>query len=340
MYPVVPGDPTYAIGTPWFDKMSWHLDKGKTFVVQAPGVSAANRFIKSATYDRKPWKKSWLSHEMLQSGGTMEFEMTATPGAWGSAEPDRPLSVVMGEQTVPVPFVSKGTRAFRDKQSIELACLDADAQIWYITGKPSDQESRFLGGAKKYAGPLEIDKSTRLFAWAEKEGRISLVSSALFEKTKGAINVLRYNTQYNTQYTARGDEGLIDGVRGGADFRTGDWQGFEGANLDIVLDLGKKRKIRQLTAGFLQDENAWIFFPLKVQVEISDDGVRFSPAGEDACQVSPAEKGTLLKDFRIDLRGKKARYLRLTAVARGKCPDGHKGAGNPCWIFADEILVD
>ncbi|MBK7935671.1 MAG: discoidin domain-containing protein [Lewinellaceae bacterium] len=151
---------------------------------------------------------------------------------------------------------------------------------------------------------------------------------------------MRYNTRYSPQYTARGDEGLVNGLRGGADFRTGDWQGFEGVNLDVVLDLGKKQKINKITTGFLQDENAWVFFPVKMQVEISDDGRQFSPAGAIDNDVPNTEKGVLQKDFILDLKGVKGRYIRVTGVSPGKCPAWHKGAGNPCWIFADEILVE
>ena len=61
---------------------------------------------------------------------------------------------------------------------------------------------------------------------------------------------------------------LLDAAQMGwwkADFRTGDWQGFEGVNLDLVIDLGKQQTINKITAGFMQDENAWIFFPQKMQ---------------------------------------------------------------------------
>ena len=66
----------------------------------------------------------------------------------------------------------------------------------------------------------------------------------IFCKMHDERRVLRYNTRYNAQYTGGGDEALIDGISGGDDFRTGEWQGFEGRNLDVVIDLGKKQKIK------------------------------------------------------------------------------------------------
>jgi hypothetical protein len=150
----------------------------------------------------------------------------------------------------------------------------------------------------------------------------------------------RYNTRYDPLYTGRGPDGLIDGLRGGADFRTGDWQGFQGADLDVVIDLGAEKAVSTVTTGFLQDENAWIFFPLKMRVETSLDGQQFSSAGETTGTVPPEEKGVVLRDFSVNLNGRKARYIRVVGQARGQCPDTHKGAGNPCWVFADEILIE
>ena len=40
---------------------------------------------------------------------------------------------------------------------------------------------------------------------------------------------------------------------------TGSWQGYEGVNLDAVIDLGKRMHINKLSTGFLQDWNADIY---------------------------------------------------------------------------------
>ena len=172
----------------------------------------------------------------------------------------------------------------------------------------------------------------------------SQVASAVFTKARSDWSVLRYNTRYNPQYTARGDNGLIDGIRGGEDFRTGDWQGFEGVDLDLVLDLGKKKTLKTLSAGFLQDENAWIFFPVKVRFEGSTDGKTFELLGEVDNAVDPLAKGVQLRDFSVALSGeqakRKVRYLRVQGLTLGKCPPTHKGAGYACWVFSDEIKAE
>jgi putative alpha-1,2-mannosidase len=91
-YPYTHAVPQYAIGTPLFDKATLKLPGG-TVVMTAKNNSAENKYIQSVTINGKPWDKSWLSHEVLQSGGTIEFVMGPKPSAWGTAPESRPFSM-------------------------------------------------------------------------------------------------------------------------------------------------------------------------------------------------------------------------------------------------------
>ena len=332
-YPVLPGSDAYVIGTPLFDKVTLHLENGRTFSLLAPGVSAQKRFVKSAALNGKNYSKTWFSHAELTSGGQFAFDMSEQPSDWGTHASDQPVSEITDERIVPTPFVSQGERTFRNRQTIALDCIDPEATIYYSIGNISLADN-------PYRQPFEIKASATILFQAVKDGAASPVQQAVFHKIPDKLRVFRYGTRYNPQYTGGGDECLIDGIRGGDDFRAGAWQGFEGVNLDIVIDLGKKQKINRLKARFLQDENAWIFFPTKVQFEVSDDGEHFTPAGEYLCPIPQTEQGVLQLDFAVPLSGVKARYVRGIGVSPGQCPDWHKGAGYPCWIFADEVEVE
>ncbi len=332
-YPVTPGVPEYTLGTPLFERTTIHLDNGKKFVVAAPSVSKTRYYVEKAALDQPDVAVSLfgqLSHDAIVRGGTLNFNMSDKPPAkmgGGSGGYVWPI--------VPTPFVAKGTRSFRGEQTVELGCLDPKATITYTL----DSDEATSKQSVVYTQPILVKGSGRIVFMAEKGEQYSKLDTFFFTEIRSDISLHRYNTRYSPQYTARGDNGLIDGIRGGADFRTGDWQGFEGVNLDLVIDLSKSQTINKITAGFKQDENAWIFFPQKMQVEISDDGQNFTPAGEVLCEVPPTEKGVLQKDFVVDLKGEKARYVRVVGVSLGQCPEWHKGAGYPCWVFADEILV-
>jgi len=336
IYPVVPGgDPTYTIGTPWFEKTTIHLDNGKTMVLKAPRVSSKNFYVKGLMFNGKAWSKSWLSHEMFTNGGTLEFDMDNKPGTWGSAESDCPVSAINTRAIIPVPYIKSGATIFKDRTEVALGCADPEAKIRYmfadITGKVQWRD---------YTGPFKVDRSQRMFVTAERGNEKSNTVMVEFRRIRSNMKVLGYKNPYSPQYTAGGDDGLVDGVRGGTDFRTGGWQGFEGVNLDMVIDLGKQQKVNRVRANFLQDENSWIFFPTKLQVEISEDGKTFVPAGEALCDISPSAQGILQKELSVEMSGKKARYVRVVGASLGQCPATHKGAGHACWVFADEVGVE
>lgn len=87
-YPVNPVSGKYEIGTPLFRQARIHLENGKTFTIKAPAVNADNIYVKSVTVDGKPWHESYLTHDQIMSGATVEFEMTSEPGhIWYGASP-------------------------------------------------------------------------------------------------------------------------------------------------------------------------------------------------------------------------------------------------------------
>ena len=52
LYPVTPGLPRYEIGSPLFEEASVDVGQGRRFTVRAPGASAANLYVQSATAGR------------------------------------------------------------------------------------------------------------------------------------------------------------------------------------------------------------------------------------------------------------------------------------------------
>ena len=50
-------------------------------------------------------------------------------------------------------------------------------------------------------------------------------------------------------------------------------------------------------------------------------------------------EGSLQKDFKLNIKNLKARYIKIKAENYGVCPDWHLGAGGKTWIFVDEITI-
>ena len=79
-YPVNPVGGEYEIGTPLFPEMRLNLKNGKTFTVLAPNVSRENIYIQSVKVNGKPYDKSYITHQQIMDGATVEFVMGNQPG--------------------------------------------------------------------------------------------------------------------------------------------------------------------------------------------------------------------------------------------------------------------
>lgn len=79
-YPVNPVAGEYEIGTPLFPEVRLHLSNGKTFTLLAPNVSRENIYIRSVKLNGRPYDKSFITHQQMMDGATIEFEMGSEPG--------------------------------------------------------------------------------------------------------------------------------------------------------------------------------------------------------------------------------------------------------------------
>ena len=334
-YPVTPGSNIYAIGSPIFERVTLNLENGKEFIIEAANVSDENKYIQTASLNGQVFPNSFITHQTIMEGGLLRFEMGVGPNkSWGVSDGEFPVSEITEHLITPAPFVKTGEKVFFDKQTIELDCIDKNAKIRYrIEGDIKVQY-------QEYNNPLQFNSSTKLIAFAKKDGQEdSFEIDAKFLKIPKGRKITIKN-KYANQYSAGGDVALIDYQRGSNDFRTGAWQGYEQVNLETVIDLGKTEIITKLTTGFLQDINAWIFMPEWVEYWVSADGINFTKTGRVDNPVAEYDWNVQTQDFSLKFKPQPVRYIKVIAKNRGICPEWHKGAGNACWIFADEIVID
>jgi beta-galactosidase len=140
------------------------------------------------------------------------------------------------------------------------------------------------------------------------------------------------------EYSAGGDSGLTDGVRGSIDWRGGDWQAYRG-DFEAVVDLGHAVTVREVKVGFLQHPGSAAYWPESVVVEGSGDGVSFSElAGPVA--LTPGPQGPERSYGTLQVEGTGSyRYVRVRARALDVIPDGWGSAGEAPWTYVDEIIV-
>lgn len=151
---------------------------------------------------------------------------------------------------------------------------------------------------------------------------------------------IKYANPIDTRYAKAGEAALIDGIVGSRDHNDGIWVGWQGADLDAVIDLGRPRKLTSVSVNFLQQSSSWIVLPRRVSMSASEDmetwvDLKTIDTGADAMDMDTSVRTITFKPRKAIT----ARYVRVNAVRFGKLPPGHNGAGGESWIFSDEIIV-
>jgi hypothetical protein len=145
---------------------------------------------------------------------------------------------------------------------------------------------------------------------------------------------------YAPEYPARGEQTLTDGLPGEADYSSG-WLLFYGADMVATLDLHQSRKLSAVTAGFLSDPRHYIFIPLSIRVEVSDDGSRYREVG--ARQVPAIEEDFTVapRKFSFPLpAGTQARFVRVSAACPTQLPAWRYHERKKPALACDEIMVE
>ena len=328
-YSVTPGLNYYTIGTPLFKKITLNLENGNTFSILASNVSNRNIYIQSATLNEKDFNQSFIKHKTIMNGGSLVFTMGSKPSEWGSNT--TPLSSIKKNKIIPVPFFVAESQTFTEQIAITLGS-SVDGDIYYTTDGSLPNNSSI-----QYTNPILIFKETEIKAITYKEGKQSKIIAATYYKIDNKKSILLHS-QYANQYAASGDNTLIDHLRGGKNYRTGNWQGYR-EDVEVIVNLGEVRNINTLALGCLQDIRSWIFYPKQVKYWISTDGKIFDYAGEVKTTFADNIEGSFTNDYSLNVNNLEAKYIKIKAENYGVCPNWHLGAGGVTWIFIDEVII-
>lgn len=155
----------------------------------------------------------------------------------------------------------------------------------------------------------------------------------------------------SSPYSAAGDAGLTDGIRGSIDRRGGHWQGYRAESMAIRVDLGAAADVTSVKLGFLQHPASGVYVPRSLEVAASRDGQEFGPAvswtapaaasagarGQPVANTVEPGAGRRYADVPFVFAG--ARFLRVRITGLGTIPRGWPGAGETAWTYVDEVIV-
>ncbi len=168
----------------------------------------------------------------------------------------------------------------------------------------------------------------------------SVSSAPVTVKHKAALAAVTYTTPPSDMYGSDKKNALTDGKLGTKKYDDGYWLGWFGHDIEAVIDLKKTKAVNHFTLHCLQNTNAWIVYPKSLTWWGSTDNIIWDQITHFETNASASHHGEMTQSFEYKTETKnKYRYIKVKAASYGTLPDGHQGAGNKAWVFADEIIV-
>ena len=336
LYPVTPGSGIYVLSAPVSERTVISLGDDKQLTIRAiceGGNISSCKYISSVRLNGQPWTRSYIRWSDIQEGGEIELTLVPEPDPdFGTAPEDRPVSRLDKSGFVRNPWFEAPSDIFEGSMEVAVNSGSPDCRTFIKVGN---------GRYREYTGPVTLDRTTRLSICSEApDGSHSPEVSSVFHRMKDDMDITTF-CEYNPQYNARGPRGLIDGLRGSVNWKTGGWQGYQDTDFTAVVDLRGVRKARTFGSGYCQDARSWIWMPRYVEYSVSTDGEHFTPVGRVDNTVGEQDYTIQTRDFVLELPAPvEARYVKVFAKNFGTIPSWHLGAGGEGFIFIDEIWVE
>ncbi len=331
LYPMAPGNPEYLLGSPLMDRAEIQVGD-QTFNVVAHNNERDHPYVQSVKLNGALWDKAYLPHSALTQGGVLEFFMGAEPSDWGGSleqSPRSKIEIAQSEALIVPPFIKSGATAIKGSTTVVLDQVNDSAQIFYrLNDEPS----------KQYQNPIVLQDDAVLSVYAQdSQGKRSSEVTTKFLKID-PLRTITPKTPFANQYSAGGPYALIDGYFGSNDFRTGTWQGYQGVDIDVIVDLGRVQTVNEVSINFLEDQRSWIFLPTEVELAVGLDEQTKTIDKIELPEITP-RKESMQKTITFSLDGSLQRYIHLKAKNYGTLPPWHLGYGGEAWLFADEITI-
>lgn len=348
-YPVTPGTGQYVLGSPSVKKATIYLNNGQTIEIDAENNSKQNIYVRNLKVNKQDFSKSYIDHSQLLKGATLEFEMSDQPNVnntslqlpyslsndseinWDNLDPNHVPDI---KPTVKPVVISEAPTHFRDAFSVKINSKTENAEIYYtLDGSDPDQNSA------RVSDNISITESAMLKLRAYKANHYkSPITSKEFIKVDHNYKV-DLSEAPSKQYSAAGPISLVDRRFGSENYHDGRWMGWQGKDVEVLIDLEETRNVERVGISVMQNQGAWIFLPESVEILASADGTSFSSIGSFSPELQPNTNGTqllhLTKNVNADFR-----YLKVTVKSYNELPEWHQGAGGKPFIFVDEIIIE
>ena len=237
-----------------------------------------------------------------------------------------------------------GTHIFDTRGDIEVnrekggvfVALDAQGETpirYTLDGSEPTSESTL------YTEPIQITESCTLKAKSDRSGLGGRVYEKHFTAHKAMGRPVKTLTETHPNYTFSCPDLLTDGLIGNGPYNSGDFAGWYNQPFEAIVDMGGAA-YSEATICTIVFKYDWIMNPEDYTVYTSEDGETFTEVAHmDIPVEGQMDDGNGCKDYTLTFSETSAKYLKITAKCCTSLPAWHPGAGNPAFLFVDEIIV-
>jgi hexosaminidase len=239
------------------------------------------------------------------------------------------------------------SKAYYDIKDSIYAAKNNKGLMWSLSSKSQEEIVYFAGAYDtkttewtayptahlKYEKPIYLDATAMVLASVK---GLNQHFSKIIRFNKATGKKITLASAPAAQYPGNGGAfGLVNGVVSTKGINSAEWLGFNGTNLEAVIDFGKAESFSTVTLDMLAQEGSWIYKSPLTEILVSDNGKDFKLIEKFPLTSDDTQQQVVLK-----FPSQTARYLKLIAHNDGTIPNGKPGAGKPGWLFVDEIAVD
>ncbi|RHR35539.1 beta-N-acetylhexosaminidase [Parabacteroides sp. AF18-52] len=208
-----------------------------------------------------------------------------------------------------------------------------DGDIYYTL-----DGSEPTSASNKYDTPVRIKENATIKAVVVRPAGNSRVFSEKITFSKSTAKPVTLRVAPSRGYEFKGGPEMTDGLTGDTNYKTGRWLGFQGKDLDAAIDLKQPVEISQVAFNTNVVKGDWIMGAAGVTVKVSEDGKNFKEVvSKTIPSLKQSDKDGIYPQ-EVTFAPVKARYVEVI-IKSDKLPAWHGGAGNPAYLFVDEIII-
>ncbi len=218
-------------------------------------------------------------------------------------------------------------------ETIDIAKGLEDAQIFYTIDKSEPTEQSLA-----FTIPIQVKKEgVYKFKSFLKGWKPSETIAIEFFKKGMPIEKIKWITTYDNKYSGQGENTLINASKATSNFGNKEWLGFDTIAV-AAFNFEKKKFVKTLKIGYLNDPSSWIFPPKEVTLFTSYDGVTFDKINVKL-EALPQSNSAKMEQLIIEIN-KEFQFAKIEVQNVDKIPEWHEGKGKKAWLFMDEWLFN